>query len=253
MADAHKGAHPPLWTKGGFMGKVVKNTVVILLLFTLSASTALLIYLHFFTSEDRDLSGEWVAELDMTQQVKVIALSWLQDIEGVSISLEDMDSYMQDLTIQVTLHMEQTDHSVGTFYCKVLPESYDACSQAAYEAFAAAFQALLAERLRMAGYTDSTDGEAVEALVMEAFGMSSADYLMTCGPALLPSLEELQTWYDGSGTYEAAEGILTRQYDAGLPGSMKAERYIWEDADLVLLKESGAHLFFRRLSEKEAQ
>ena len=235
------------------MRKIVKNTVFTLLLFTLSAFTALLVYLHFFASDNRDLSGEWVAELDMTQQAKVIALSWLQDVEGVSISLEDMDSYMQDLTIQVTLNMEQTDHSAGTFYCKVLPESYDACSQAAYEAFVAAFQVLLAERLHMAGYTGSTDREALEALVMETFGMPAADYLMTCGPALLPSLEELQTWYDGSGTYEVAEDILTRQYDTGLPGGMKAERYIWKDAYLVLLEESGAHFFFRRLTEKETQ
>ena len=159
------------------MKKIIKNVIFILLLLTLSASTALLTYLHFFTSDEKELSGEWTANLDMTQQAAVTALSWLQDIEAVSVSLEDMESYMQDLTIQVNLTLEQTANSEGTFHCNVLPESYDACNQAAYEAFAMAFQELLAKRLRMAGYTGSTDKEAMEALVTETFGMSRVSSL----------------------------------------------------------------------------
>lgn len=221
------------------MRKTIKNAIVTLLLLTLIASTVLLTYLHFFASDDKDLSGEWTANLDISQQAAVTALSWLQDIEGVSISLEDMESYMQGLTIQVNLTLEQTASLEGSFYCNVLPESYDACNQAAYEAFAMAFQELLAERLRMAGYTGSTDKEAMEALVTETFGMSTVSYLMSCGPALLPSLEELQAGYDGSGTYEAAEDILTRQFDAGGIGTAKAEYYIRKDSNLILYQESG--------------
>lgn len=59
---------------------------------------------------------------------------------------------------------------------------------------------------------------------------------MTCGPALLPSLEDLQAQYDGSGVYEAAEGILTWQYDNG---ATKTEHYVWEDSSLVLAGEEG--------------
>ncbi len=222
------------------MGKVVKNTVWILLLSTLSVSTVLLIYLHFFASDDRNLSGEWTAELDMTQQAAVTALDWLQDIEAVSVSLEDMESYMQGLTIQVDLTLEQTARSEGTFHSHVLPESYDACNQAAYEAFARAFRELSAERLRMAGYTGGTDEEAMEALVTETFGMSTVSYLMSCGPALLPSLEELQAQYDGSGIYETAEGILTRQYDDGGSVDAKAEYYIRKGASLILSEEAAS-------------
>ncbi|MDE7353655.1 MAG: hypothetical protein K2O06_11495 [Acetatifactor sp.] len=220
------------------MRKALKNTIFILLLLTLSVSTAFLAYLHFFASDDHDLSGEWTAELDMTQQASVTALAWLQDIEAVSISLEEMESYMQGLTIQVNLTMEQTHRFGGTFSCSVLPESYDACRKAAYEAFAAAFQALLTERLRMAGYTGSTEREAIEALTAETFGMSTVSYLMSCGPALLPPLEELQAGYDGSGTYEAGEGILTRQFDAGAPVAIRAERYIRKESVLILSEET---------------
>lgn len=223
------------------MIKTIKNIVLTLLILTLGISTALLMYLYFFApggrgnSDERNLSGEWTAELDMTEQAAVTALSWLRDIEAVSISLKDMESYMQDLTIQVNLTLEQTARSEGTFHCNVLPESYDACNQAAYEAFAAAFRELLAGRLRMAGYTGGTDKEAIEALVTETFGMSTVSYLMACGPALLPSLEDLQAQYDGSGVYKAAEGILTRQFD---DAATKAERYIRKGSSLILSEDA---------------
>ena len=222
------------------MRKTMKKTVCILIFLTLSACTVFLAYLHFFASDDRELSGEGAAELDMTKQAAVTALVWLQDIEAVSISLEDMESYMQDLTIQVNLTLEQTARSEGTFHCNVLPESYDACNQAAYEAFAIAFQELLARRLQMAGYADSTDREAMEALITETFGMSTVSYLMAYGPDLLPSLEDLQVQYDGSGTYEAAEDILTRQFDDGRAAVVKVEYYIRKDTKLILYEEIGA-------------
>ncbi|MDE7250486.1 MAG: hypothetical protein K2N82_11535, partial [Lachnospiraceae bacterium] len=219
------------------MRKIIKNVILTLLILTLSISTAFLAYLHFFASDDRELAGEWTANLDMTQQAAVKALSWLQDIEAVDISLEDMEAYMQDLNIQVDLTLEQTDRFKGTFHCNVLPESYDVCNQAAYEAFAMAFQELLAERLQMAGYTTSTDRESMEALVTETFGMSTVSYLMSYGPALLPSLEDLQEQYDGSGIYEATEDILTRQFDMGGVFTTKIEYYIRKDSNLILTEE----------------
>lgn len=238
------------------MKRALKNTILILLILTLSASTALLTYLHFFSPEaeeyarDRDLSGEWTADLDMTQRAAVTALGWLQEIEGVSISLEDMAFYMQDLTVRVNLTLKQTARSEGvaegTYRCYVLPESYDACEQAAYEAFAAAFRELLAKRLLMAGYKGGTDEDDLEALVTETFGMSTVPYLMAYAPALLPSLEELQAQYDGSGMYETAEGVLTRRSDTGEADAVRAERYIREDGTLILSEETdsaGAGLF----------
>ena len=219
------------------MRKIIKNVILTLLILTLSISTAFLAYLHFFASDDRELSGEWTANLDMTQQAAVAALSWLQEIEAVSISLEDMEAYMQDLNIQVNLTMEQTNRFKGTFHCNVLPESYDACNQAAYEAFAMAFQELLVQRLQMAGYTEGIDQESMEALVTETFGMSTVSYLMSYGPSLLPSLEDLQAQYDGSGTYEATEDILTRQFDIGGVFTTKIEYYIRKDSNLILFDE----------------
>ena len=221
------------------MRRAVKNTIYTLLLLTLSVSTAFLIYLRFLESRDKDLSGEWTADLNMTEQAAAKAFSWLQDIEGVSVTLEELGGYMQDLTVQVNMTFEQTARSEGTFHCNVLPESYDACNQAAYEAFAAAFRKLTAERLRMAGYGGDTDEEAVEALVLETFGMSTVSYLMSCGPALLPSLEELQSQYDGNGTYKAAEGILTRQFDADGSDAAKTECYIRKGSSLILSEEAG--------------
>ncbi|MCM1538377.1 MAG: hypothetical protein NC254_08265 [bacterium] len=238
------------------MKKALKNTILILLFLTLSTSTALLAYLHFFSPEaeeyarDQDLSGEWTTDLDMTQRAAVTALSWLQEVEGVSVSLEDMAFYMQDLTVRVSLTLEQSaraeNAAEGTFRCYVLPESYDACRQSAYEAFAMAFRELVAERLLMAGYKGGTDEDDLEALVTETFGMSTVSYLMAYAPALLPSLEELQAQYDGSGSYEAAEGVLTRRSDTGGTDAERVESYIRKGGTLILSGETdsaGAGLF----------
>ena len=158
---------------------------------------------------------------------------------------------MQKLTIQIGLDLEAATDSEGAFRCGILPESYSVCEQAAYEAFAAVFRELLAERLRMADYTGGTGEEDIEALVTETFGMSTVSYLMTYGPALLPSLVDLQAQYDGSGTYEAAEGILTRRYDNG---TTRAENYVWENSGLILMEEEdSAILIFVKNEWEETQ
>ena len=92
----------------------------------------------------------------------------------------------------------------------------------------------------MAGYTGSMDEEEIGALVTETFGMSTDAYLMSCVPALLPSLEDLQARYDGSGTYEAAEDVLTRQFDDGGPVTTKAEAYVRKGSSLILSEETGS-------------
>ena len=242
------------------MRKDKKNIILLLLILSLSFSTAVLAYLHFFKSDRRSLSGEWTAELDLTEQASVTAFIWLQDIEAVSVSLEDVESCMGKLTIRVDLNLEETSDFAGTFQCGILPESYNVCEQAAYEAFAEVFRELLTERLRMAGYTGGTDKEDLEVLVTETFGMSTVSYLMTCEPALLPSLEDLQAQYDGSGTYEIAEGILTRRYDNG---TTKTENYVWDNFNLVLsgeedsdgqeLKKSAVLIFQKAMSGEETQ
>lgn len=216
------------------MKKAIKNMMLVLLFLTLSALVAFLAYLHFFSPDDKDISGEWTTEVDMTEQAAVTALIWLRDIEAVSVSMEDVGTRMERLTVKVGLSLEKTGRSEGTFRCYIVPESYEDCNQAAYEAFAAVFRELLAERLRMAGYTGNTDDEAVEALAAGTFGMSTVSYLMTCGPALLPSLEELQDRYDGSGSYGTAEGILTRQFEAGGSALTKTERYMKNETNLIL-------------------
>lgn len=220
------------------MRKIIKNTIFIILFSVLIIFAAFWAYLHFYAANEKNLSGVWTADLDMTEQAAVTALDWLQDIEAVSISIQDMESHMQGLSIELYLTLEQTDRFAGTFDSSILPESYTACRQAAYEAFASAFRELLADRLHMAGFTGGTDEDSIEMLVMETFGMSTTSYLMSCVPNLLPPLEDLQAQYDGSGAYEASDGILTRQFDSGQLVRTKTERYIRKDSTLILTEET---------------
>lgn len=225
-------------TKSASITKIMKNATVTFLLLMSGLLLILLIYSYCFNAGGRNFSGEWTANLDMTEQAAVRAIDWLQDIEGVSVSLEEVESYMKELTIQVNLAMKQTARFQGGFRCYIVPESYEACNQAAYEAFAMSFRELLGERLRMSGYEGDTGQEAVEALVTETFGMSTVSYLMSCGPALMPSLEELQARYDGSGTYEVTGDIFIRQFDAGGEDIPKEEYYFRKDDNLILTKEA---------------
>lgn len=225
-------------TKSASITKIMKNATVTFLLLMSVLFLILLAYSYFLAAGGRNFSGEWTADLDMTEQAAVTALDWLQDIEGISVSLADMEPYMQKLTIQVNLSMEQTARFKGTFHCHIQPDSYEACNQAAYEAFAMSFREFLGERLRMSGYEGDTGQEAVEALVTETFGMSTVSYLMSCGPALLPSLEELQAQYDGSGTYEVTEDVFVRQFETGGENASKEECYLRKADNLILTKEA---------------
>lgn len=166
------------------MRRFMKKTIIALLILSLGIAAVLMAYRIWGVPGDKDLSGEWTAQLDMSGQAAAMAYGWLRDIEAVSVSLEEVEACMRNLTVQVEMTMDETDRSGGTFRCSVLPESYDACYQAAYEAFAVSFRVLVAERLRMAGYGEGTDEDAVEALITETFGMSAVAYLMSCGPAL---------------------------------------------------------------------
>ena len=222
------------------MKKTIKTAILTLLLLTLTVSTAFLAYLHFFASDVNDLSGEWTAEIDLTKQAAVSAYSWLQDIEGVSLSLEETEAYIPELTVRVDLSFAQTVDAAGTFYCSVSPESYEACLQTAYGALRTAFHDLLAERLHMAGYTGSTEEEALEALVVETFGMSTEEYLAASVPGLLPLFDTLQARFDGGGTYEITEGVLTRRFEEEGTVVTRMETCIRQDGQLILLEETGA-------------
>ena len=121
------------------MRKFFRSVLFTLVLLSLCALNAFLIYLYFFGSKEQDLSGEWTADLDMSEQAAVTAYIWLQDIEGVSVSPEEVESRIPELTVEVNMKLEQTGQAEGTFQCMINQDSYDACDQAAYEAFAAAF------------------------------------------------------------------------------------------------------------------
>lgn len=220
------------------MKKLFKNIILIILFTVLVPSTALSVYLCLSIARDQNLSGEWTAQLDMSGHAAATALDWLQDMEAVSVSLQDLETRMQGLTVGLHLTMEQTVRSEGTFVSNILPESYAACSQTAYETFAAAFRELVAERLRMAGYEGGTDEESVEALIIETFGMPTTAYLLSCEPNLLPPLEDLQAQYDGSGTYKTMEGTLIRQFDSGSLIRTRTEPYIRKDTTLILTEET---------------
>ncbi len=236
--DPAAGRVPMANTARKSMGRTVRGTLRCLLLLTVGAVCAFWAYVRFFA--EGGMAGEWTASLDMREQAAASAFCWLQDIEQASVSLEEVGASMPDLTIQVNLTLRKTSRLGGNFQCNISPESYEACRQAAYEAFAGIFREIVAKRLHMAGYVEGVDVQSVEALAAEAFGMPTVSYLMEKGPALLPALEEMQARYGGSGVYEAKDGILTRHFTEGQPDTVRTESYIRQGSSLVLSKGAGS-------------
>lgn len=186
---------------------ILKRILLLLLFLTLVGVNLFLVYIHFLTPGDRScveeesaqpdgIPGEWFAELSMTDWAVEAGLGWLQEIEAVSVTSEDLESRMKDLTVRFDLTPEQIGLLGGSLRWSVSSESYESCEQKAYEAFAGVFRELVAKRLRMEGYTGSVDEDVIEALVEETFGMSTVSYLRSCGLSLLPPEEELQHWCD---------------------------------------------------------
>jgi len=62
------------------MKKIMKNAIFTILFSVLIILALFLAYLFLYASNDRNLSGKWTADLDMTGQAAVTSLGWLQDM-----------------------------------------------------------------------------------------------------------------------------------------------------------------------------
>ncbi|MDE5865789.1 MAG: hypothetical protein K2H31_04205, partial [Lachnospiraceae bacterium] len=62
---------------------------------------------------------------------------------------------------------------------------------------------------------------------------------------------DLQARYDGSGSYEVAEGILTRQFDDSQSTDIKSEYYVSNDYNLILSEETSLILYEKQVEGEE--
>ncbi len=165
--------------------------LVVFLLAAISCALALRVYRGPNTSP----AGRWRMRVDLTETARARANGWLQRADLG----ERVDTADALIPIQVGVLLELTPE--GGWSREVEESSLAAAEKEAENALAASLRELLLLRFADAGRAAGTPEDA-EARFQKAVGMSSAQYLESYGPRLLPTPEELRETYEGSGSYE---------------------------------------------------
>lgn len=165
--------------------------LVVFLLAAISCALALRIYKGPNTSP----VGRWRMYVDLTETARVRANGWLQRAElGERVDAADA---LPPIRVGVLLELTPD----GGWRREVEENSLEAAEKEAEDALAAALRELLLLRIADAGRAAGTPEDA-ETRFQKAIGMSSAQYLESYGPRLLPTPDELRESYEGSGSYE---------------------------------------------------
>ncbi len=203
------------------MKKFILYFCLFLILLSLFAAGAL-VFVHHATDPSRRLPGNYQAQIDYTRNIVDKGNQYLQDaFLGDQVSVED---YLDPICID--LHL--TFSKEGTYLLEVDASSYARAEETAYAALKQALYELIRLRQEAAGKSARSD-EEIQSVLEELLGMPADEYLQTYGPSLLPSYEELEAAYAGSGTYEATRDLLI------LEGGKT--RHILTDASTLVLTD----------------
>ena len=208
------------------------RVIVILLLLVILALAVIagLLAMKLSRHEDPGLAGDWKMRAELTDMARTRADTWLQRAAmGEQVPAAE---YLPALSVTVRLTLSPD----GSWSREIRDGEYESARSAAERGLAKALRELLCLRIADAGRPSETAAEA-ERRVQRVLGMSTEDYMREYGPALLPSLSQMHTVYDGSGTYRAdGETIF---FDG------EAVRYLEDGEYLVLLRPEGAEVYER--------
>jgi hypothetical protein len=208
--------------------------IIILLLLSvifLLAAISCVLALQLYRRSDPKLTGSWRMQVNLSEIARARANAWLGQAElGDQVDLADA---MPMLFADVNLTLRED----GSWSRSLDEDSYALAEKAANSALAESLRRLLCLRLKEAGRTAGTAEEA-EKHIERAIGMSSERYLAEYGPALLPKPEELQSFYDGSGTWQVEGRHISFDGKTGM-------RYLADDSLLLLYGEGRTEVYAR--------
>ncbi len=211
-----------------------RNTrIILLLLFTVFVLAALscVLMLRLTRTPEQDLTGVWRMRVDLTDHARTCANLWLRGAElGDRVDAGDSLPRVQ-VTVLLRLNAD------GSWSRQVDRPSYASAGDEAVLALSRSLLELLDIRARASGRA-VLGAEAAEARVLQALGMSSREYLLQAGPSLLPAYEELESLYNGGGSYRVTgESIL-------FDGRRRAG--FLTDGELLILKHDGETEVYER-------
>lgn len=176
--------------------KKVLRILCILLLIALGIMTGFLAERFRPRIEPMDaLVGEWVNQIDITETVAANAEIWLEDIEGVTVTTQEVKYLMGSLTVESTEAYSIDESGNAVCVRRISEESYTSCAEQAYAGMATAFEYYIKKRFEMAGMELTEEDLSVADLFSELFGMSMEEYLDLYAPDIMPTYMELNSCY----------------------------------------------------------
>ncbi len=166
--------------------------IIILILLTL---IALLVYEHLFPRRYLP-AGTWVYDDDLTAYTSEVIDDWISTAD-YDIEAPVKDSY-EKVRVSIILQIDAD----GTYKQNVDKDSYDIAKKAAYHNLKTALEALINVRFTALGMADETgvSDEEIDELMLEAVGMSTAEYLRKAVSDILPDYETYTQAYECNGT-----------------------------------------------------
>ena len=206
---------------------VILLLLVILLLAAISCGLAL----RLWRRSDPVVVGSWRMQADLTLLARERANAWLR--AAALGEQTDAGAYLPPIQVPVDLKLTED----GQWSRSVDAGKLQEAEREAQTALAEALRALVCLRIRDAGRPEE-DAAGAEARIESAVGMSAEDYLAACGPALLPTVEELEALYGGSGGY-TIEGPYLHLEGLG------SRRYLADEVLLTLAGDDGTEVYRR--------
>jgi len=201
--------------------------LVILLLAAISCGLAL----RLWRRSDPVVVGNWRMQLDLTDLARERANAWLR--AAALGDQTDAGAYLAAIHVPVELKLTED----GRWSRSLDAAGLRAAEREAQKALAEALRALVCLRIRDAGRPEESAAGA-EARIESAIGMSAEDYLAAHGPALLPTAEELEAEYGGSGGF-TIEGPYLQLEGLG------SRRYLADEVLLALEGDDGTEVYRR--------
>jgi len=139
-------------------------------------------------------------EISLSEEVSAKAYVWLNQIDDMNISYEDLRQAIGDINLTVEL---TPSGKKGIKNQQIVDGAYEQCLEKAYSGLANAYWQVVASRLTESGYDKPINQNTVEKLMKDTYGLSIVDYLKACEDlSLLPSKEDAMTKYNQEVTDE---------------------------------------------------
>lgn len=167
--------------------KTVYITILVIIIAVLIGIIGVLAALQY--KKSKEPSWEYVS---MTEEASARAFVWLNKIDYMELSYEDVVSIMGQFNLEI---IKTPTKEKGVYTYALADNAYEYCQNQAQVGFERAYKQVIKNRIEKTGYEGEISDETVERLMLETFGMTVSDYLKQCDVKLLPAEDEINEKY----------------------------------------------------------